>query len=249
MLRAGAVCKMFGAGSKRGLFDIEDFFSFIVYTLILFMFLIILSVPNCSLRPEQKLTSSLDRLDRLNSEQELVEMLRTKLPDNLPMFIEGKRSLKIGAFELYYRISDYDKAKKALEENPWLYKGLTYSEFIDRLGFFVGDLEVKKSIFALTTRALFVKDVFPPHFKELDTSERAFLTYPEIYVKYNVAGGFSYDTDADLENPPLFPGTISSGVVFQVIPLTDKSVSPAFATIALPINKNLLSELSESDFS
>ncbi len=248
MLRARAVCKMFGAGSKRGLFDIEDFFSFIVYTLILFMFLIILSVPNCSLRPEEKLTSSLDKLDRLNSEQELVEMLRTKLPDNLPQFIENKKSLKISTFGLYYRISDYDEAKETLEKNPWLYKGLTYSEFIDRLGFFAEDLNVKKSIFALTTRALFVKDIYPPHVKELDTSERTFLTYPEIYVKYNVAGGFSYDIDADLENFPI-SRVISSGVVFQVIPLTDKSVSPAFATIALPINKNMLSELSESDFS
>lgn len=233
------VCKMFGTGNKRGLFDIEDFFSFIVYIIILFMFLIILSVPNCSLRPDQKLTSNIDKLDRLNSEQEIVEMLRTKLPDNLPQFIEDQRILKIGGFDLYHRISDYDKAKKDLEENPWLYKGLTYSEFIDRLEFFAEDLKVKNSIFSLATRAMFVKDTYPPHVTELDFSGRTktLLTYPEIYVKYGVAGGFSYDIDADLENHPIFPGISYSGVVLQIIPLTDKSVSPAFATVALIINK------------
>ena len=232
-------------GGKRGMFDMEDFFSFIVYILIMFMFLIILSTPRCSLRPEQKLTSDLSQFDKLNSEQELLEMLRTHLPDDLPAVIESKKSLKIGSFSIYYRISDYNKAKNTLENNAWLYKGTTYSEFIDRLEFFAADSKLKNDVFALVTTGIFVKDLYPPHIRELDLSDRHFWTYPEVHVKYGVAGRFDYDLDSDLETVPLFPGGLNFNEVIAIIPLTDMSKSPRLATVALNVQRSIAGELTE----
>ena len=232
-------------GGKRGMFDMEDFFSFIVYILIMFMFLIILSTPRCSLRPEQKLTSDLSQLDKLNSEQELLEMLRTQLPDDLPAAIENKKSLKVGSFSIYYRISDYNAAKNSLENNAWLYKGLMYSEFIDRLEFFAGDKELKNDIFSLVTISVFVKDSLPPHIKELDLTQRHSWTYPEVHVKYGIAGRFDYDLDSDLETLPIFPGGLNLNKVIAIIPLTDKSKSPSMATVALDVQQSVAGELTE----
>ncbi len=232
-------------GSKRGIFDIEDFFSFIVYILIMFMFLIILSTPRCSLRPEQKLTSDLSQFDKLNSEQELLEMLRTHLPDDLPIVIGSKKSLKIGSISIYYRISDYNGAKKALENNAWLYKGLTYSEFIDRLEFFAADSKLKNDMFAMVTTGIFVKDRYPPHITELDFSNRHFWTYPEVHVKYGIARRFDSDLDSDLETLPLLPGGLNFDEVIVVIPLTDKSKSPRMATVALNVQRSIAGELTE----
>lgn len=232
-------------GGKKGMFDIEDLFSFIVYVLIMFMFLIILSIPNCSFRPEQKLSSDLSSFDRLNSEQELLEMLRTQLPDNLPGFIEDRKDLKIGKFSVYYRISDYNGAKSALEKNSWLYKGLTYSEFIDRLEFFAADDKLKNDIFSLVTISVFVNDIYPPHIKELDLSERNFWTYPEVHIKYGIAGRFDYDLDSDLESLPIYPGGLSYSEVFTVIPLTDKSKSPRMAAIVLKVQQSIAGQLRE----
>ncbi|MBI2145020.1 hypothetical protein HYU18_01720 [Candidatus Woesearchaeota archaeon] len=231
---------------KRGLFDIEDFFSFVVYILILFMFVILLSLPKCSPTAEQKLTSDVSRLDRLHAEQELSEMLRTQLPGNLPALIESKKSLKINGLEIYYRVKGYAGAKGALEANPGLYTGLTYAQFIDRLEFLEGvSTETKNSIFQLVTRAVFVKDVFPPHIKELDLEERSFLIYPEVYVKYGVAGKFYYESDADLSNLPIFYGGTYGGEAIAVIPLTDQSKKPAAATVALRVEQGVLSSLAE----
>lgn len=232
-------------GGKKGLFDIEDLFSFIVYVLIMFMFLIILSIPNCAVRPEQKLSSDLSSFDKLNSEQELLEMLRTQLPDNLPGFIEGRKGLKIGNFPVYYRISDYNAAKSALEKNAWLYKGLTYSEFIDRLEFFAADNKLKNDVFSLVTISAFVKDIYPPHIRELDLAERNFWAYPEMHVKYGMAGRFDYDLDSDLETLPIYPGSLNYGEALAVIPLTDKSKSPRMATVVLKVRQSIAGQLRE----
>lgn len=232
-------------GGKKGMFDIEDLFAFIVYTLIMFMFLIILSIPNCSLRPEQKLSSDLSSLDRLNSEQELLEMLRTQLPEDLPAVIESKNSIKIGSFSIYYRVSDYNGAKSALEKNAWLYKGLTYSEFIDRLEFFTADRKLKKDIFSVVTISVFVKDIYPPHIKELDLAGRNFWTYPEVHVKYGIGGRFDYDLGSDLETLPIYPGGLNYGEVLTVIPLTDKSKSPRMATVVLKVKQSIAGQMKE----
>ncbi len=229
------------------MFDIEDFFSFLIYILVLFMFLIILSLPRCSLRPEQKLTSDLEKVDRLNSEQQLAEMLKTQLPANLPGFVDGKKGVKLaGKLWLYSGVSDYGKALDALKKNPQLYTSLTYSEFIDRLGFLEVKKEVKNDIFSIATRALFVRDIYPPHIKELDTTERQFLEYPEVYVKYGIGSRFDVDFDADLSNHPILPLDYSGDAV-AVIPLTDKVTNPPMATVVLVIHKGILSQMVEAN--
>ena len=223
---------------KKGLFDIEDFFAVFVYTLILFMFLIILSLPNCmGDRKLSGLAGESQSIDKLNYGQEIVEMLKTKLPDDLPSLIERQKDTKFGSLSLY-RDLDYKAAEQDLTGNKRLYESQTYSEFIDNLQFMVTDKNARNNIFAVVTRAVFVKELYPPHAIELRPDLKRVLVYPEVYVKYGVAGLFDRDFDADLSNHLLLP-PYYKGEVFAVIPLTNSAISPKTATVLLMIRPGI----------
>lgn len=251
------------------MFDIEDFFSVLTYTLILFMFLVLLSLPNCrGGRTLQGLSSGADSIDRLNSEQLLLEMLRTPLPDNLPDVIIKQNDKRITvkftlhtglaeaapvsfeteeSFEIYKGLEMND-AVNLLNGRQDLYKGKTYAEFIDVLQFTEQDAKRKSNVFGVVTRAVFVSAMFPPHRIDLQPQLKEILTYPEVYVKYHIAGKFE-KTDADLANPPVEKKPVKVNTVgttikvaesavgesFAVIPITDQSVSPKTATVMLKI--------------
>ncbi|MBI3036199.1 hypothetical protein HYY73_00360 [Candidatus Woesearchaeota archaeon] len=253
---------------KKGLFDIEDFFSVLVYTLILFMFLVLLSLPNCrGDRTVQGLASNAGSIDRLNGEQLILEMLRTPLPDNLAGVIASKKDTKITMkFTLYtglaeaiptsfeteesfeiYKGKDWGDAATLLSKEKGLYKGATYADFIDNLQFMEPDAKKRGNAFAVVTRAVFVRQLYPPHMIELNPGLENVFTYPEVYVKYGVAGKFG-KKDADLSNPlpeekPVkvsIGGTTtiaerSIGDAFAVIPVSDGSLSPRTATVLLKI--------------
>lgn len=253
---------------KKGLFDIEDFFSVLVYTLILFMFLVVLSLPKCSDdRTLQALTSDSSNFDRLNGEQQLLEMLRTPLPDNLPELVNSQKDKKITMkFTLYsglaeaaptsfeteesfeiYRGLNLNDAANTLKSVEGLYKGVTYAEFINNLQFMESDASKRKNVFAAVTRAVFVRQLYPPHMIELKPELKTILTYPEVYGKYGTAGGFD-KKNADLSNLPpearpikvSIGGTTtlaeqSTGDAFAVIPVSDGSLSPRTATVMLKI--------------
>ncbi|MBI2550523.1 hypothetical protein HYV83_05090 [Candidatus Woesearchaeota archaeon] len=255
---------------KKGLFDIEDFFSVLTYTLILFMFLVLLSLPKCSSgRTVQGLSSDANSVDRLNGEQLVLEMLRTPLPDNLPDVItsHSQKDTKITMkFTLYTGLAEAAPASFETEENfsiykgqDWggavtllnskkeLYKGATYADFIDNLQFMESNNDKRKNLFAVVTRAVFVRQLYPPHVIELHPELEKVLTYPEVYAKYGVAGKFG-KKDADISNPlpeekPVkvsIGGTTtvaeqSVGDAFAVIPVSDGSLSPRTATVLLKI--------------
>ncbi len=267
-MRDKPIARALTAFGKKGLFDIEDFFSVLVYTLILFMFLVVLSLPKCSDdRALQALTSDSSNFDRLNGEQLLLEMLRTPLPDNLPDVVTSQKDKKITMkFTLYsglaeaaptsfeteesfeiYRGLNLNDAVNTLKSREGLYKGATYALFIDNLQFIEPDIGKRKNVFAAVTRAVFVRQLYPPHVIELKPELKTILTYPEVYVKYGTASGFD-KKNADLSNPPpegkpikvSIGGTTtvaeqSAGDAFAVIPASDGSLSPRTATIMLKI--------------
>lgn len=204
---------------KRGLFDIEDFFAVLVYVLILFILLVIMSLPQCSRSVVQGLASNAASIDRLSHEQTLLEMLKTQLPDNLPDLIGRQANKEISmdftlqpglaeatttsvdtneSFPIYKGI-DKDAAIKMLQNNPQLYKEKIYAEFIDSLQFSVKNSKERENTFAVVTRALFIHEVYPPHMLETMPELKKVLTYPELYVKYNTASSFKAN-DADLAN-------------------------------------------------
>ena len=229
---------------KKGMFDIEDFFSFIVYTSILFLILVIISTPQCSARPEQIVNSDLSQEDKLNYEQMIVEMLRTPLPDDLPALIDKQKGLKVNGFDIY-RDVNYKQAENILVGNANIYKGQTYSNFIDNLEFMVPNEGDRNAIFAAVTRAVFVREDFLPHVTELQPDLKAYLTYPEIYVKYGIASRFDSLTDADLSNYLVLSTETAS--VLAVIPITDQD--PNFkartASVLLKIRPSGVGELKE----
>ena len=224
------------------MFDIEDFFSFIVYTTILFMFIVILSTPKCSASPEQIVNSDLSKQDKLNYEQLVVEMLRTTLPEDLPALIDRQQNLKVNGFNIYKDV-DYKQAEKILQGNARIYEGQTYSDFIDNLEFMVSDDDDRNTVFAAVTRAVFVAELFSPDTTEIRPDLKRFLTYPEIYVKYGVANRFDEATDADLSNRLLLSYAATDVLAF--IPITDQKFKARTASVILKIIPSGIGELKE----
>ena len=224
------------------MFDIEDFFSFIVYTSILFLFLVIISTPKCTARPEQIVNSDLSQEDKLNHEQIVLEMLRTPLPDDLPTLIDKQKSLIVNGFDIYNDIK-YEQAKNILLGNERIYKGQSYSNFIDNLEFMVPDDDDRNSVFATVTRAVFVREDFPPDAIEIQPDLKRFLTYPEIYVKYGIASRFDEATDADLSNRLLL--SYAATDVLAIIPVTDEKFKARTASVILKIHPTGVGELKE----
>lgn len=129
------VFRVWAAVGKKGLFDIEDFFSVLVYTLILFMFLVVLSLPNCrGDRAIEALTSDSSNFDRLNGEQLLLEMLRTPLLDNLPDVVTSQKDKKITMkFTLYSGMAEAAPTSFETEESFEIYEGLNLNDAVNTL--------------------------------------------------------------------------------------------------------------------
>lgn len=233
---------------KKAFFDIEDLFAFLVYVIILFFFIVIISIPSCrGSTTANGLGAGSSGIDRLGSEQQVVEMLRTQLPEDLPKLIAEKSGTEIGGLNIYLHL-DFAAAKEFLEKNQAVYSRATYAEFIDRLQYSVRDKsgsysspEAKKAranVFAVVTRAVFVKEAYPPHLLENQPGLKKLLAYPEVYVRYGVAGYFAKEFEADLANPPLSPGAVRTENVFALVPLTmeQPESKPRIATIMLGIS-------------
>lgn len=254
--------------SKKGLFDIEDLFSFFVYILVLFVFLAILSLPQCSNRAVASITSDTRNVDILNSQQDVAEMLKTMLPDNLAQLIEAQSGKTYyskvltqyaagetvsNAVESEEKKPIYDGLDKTqaislLETNRDIYLGKTYAEFIDGLQFIAATESRRNNLFGVVTRAMFLKSAYPVQVIDLNPQLNELTVYPEVYVKFGIAGKFD-SGDADLKNPTpetaelttSFTGVSyrrpAAGDAYAIIPLADSSLNPRTATIKLVARK------------
>lgn len=240
MSRVGLWAGLFGlVRCKKGFLEMEDLFSVLVYALIFFFFLVILSVPHCrGSTTLEGLEGTSEGIAKLNSEQELLEMLRTPLPDNLPAVIDGKKDEKVWESHDIYSGANYILAVGELSDNDKVYRGKTYGEFIDSLQHSVADVTTRNAVFAAVTRAVFLKSAYPPHVMELRPDTNNIMVYPEVYVKYGIVGTFEKESFADLSNrlPPL-KHLPRRDVAIAFIPLTSDELAPEarVATIMMTI--------------
>jgi competence protein ComGC len=225
--------------NKKGFFDIEDLVAVLVYVLVVTLLVAIASIPACDVA--QKLEGESSSIDILNAQKELNDMLKTPLPNNLPALIESQKGKQVwGVYDIYDNMGDKEGvAIDVLSENDKIYRGQTYGQFIDNLQFLVSDSD-RNFVFDAVTRAMFVREAFPPHVKEVNLEYEEIFIYPEVYVKYGAARIFEKDGESDLINRP--PRDRSSkGTVYAFIPLTSDQFGsePRTATILMTVKGGL----------
>jgi hypothetical protein len=220
---------------KRGLFDIEDVFAILIYLLIVFMLIVITSTNACTRTNTLRgLEATATIQDELNAEKELLDMLKTPLPDDLVRLIDEQENIEVSTLPIYNRVRK-NVARDVLGNDDKIYLGKTYGEFIDNLQYMVDD-SARNDVFAVVTRAVFVKKSFPPHSIELIPEKGEIYAYPEVHVKYGVTRVFDINGEADLSNIiEGFVGKASLGLAYAFIPLTKSNIDQRTATILIVI--------------